>query len=188
MKFAVLAMACLAACSSLVPSTVAQLQATSPAEVDPAAIEVAILMPAGLQPQPQKAVLTLTGSRTDTGETARLDVVLAERAVTLEGVDVQPGESVFAYRLADADLAAVRAQQAVLDAWEAAAPDATQGSLSVGLGACTVGEGPTPDAAGAVYIRMAPGAPMMPLIRRAPIVALVGAAAIAGIGPCPPPQ
>lgn len=184
MKRALLVLSFLAACSSLVPATVAQLQAVSPAEVDPAAIEVAILLPAGLQPQPQTAVLSLAARRTDTGEVAALDVILAERTIALAGVEVQPDETVFAYRVAEADVARVRVQQAQINAWEAAAPEATEGSLSVGLGACRVGNGPVRDAAGAVYIRMAEGAPMMPLVRRAPIAALVGAAAMASIGPC----
>ncbi len=184
MKPTLLVLPFITACSSLVPTTVAQLQAISPAEVDPAAIEVAILLPAGLQPQPQTAVLSLAGRRTDTGEVATMDVILAERTLTLEGVEVQPGERVFAYRVAEADVARVRAQQARVNAWEAVAPEATEGSLSVGLGACSVGNGPVQDAAGAVYIRMATDAPMLPLIRRAPIARLIGAAAMESIGPC----
>lgn len=184
MKPMLLAFACLAACTSFVPATVAQLQAVSPIEVDPAAIEVAILMPAGLKPQPRSAVLSVAGRRTDTGEEAALDVILVERAITLVGVEVQPGEKVFAFRVAEEDVASLRAQQAVFNVWKAEAPGASEGSLGVALGACTVGAGPAPDAAGAVYIRMAEGAPMLPLVRRAPIASLIGAEAMASIGPC----
>jgi hypothetical protein len=188
MKFVLLALTLLAACTSLVPSTIAQLSAVSPTTMDPAALEVAVLMPAGLQPQPQTAVLSVSGTRRDTGEVAKLDFVLAERPATLDGVDIQPGETVFAYRMAEADIAPMRALQGKLDAWRIAAPGATQGSLSVGLGACTVGNGPAPDAAGAVYIRMARDVPMLPLVRRSSIAGLVGAAAMASIGPCAQPQ
>jgi hypothetical protein len=188
MKPALVALACLSACSSLVPSTIAQLASTPPAQLDPAALEVAVLMPAGLRPQPQTAVLSLAGTRTDTGQAEKLDVILTERPATLAGVDVQPGETVFAYRVPDPDIAVIRAMQARFNAGNAAAPDTMQGSISVALGACTVGTGPAPDAAGAIYIRMAPDAPMMPLVRRSSIAGLVGAAAMASIGPCAQPQ
>jgi hypothetical protein len=184
MRSLLLALPFLAACSSFVPSTVAQLSAIQPATLDPAALEVAVLLPAGLQPQPQTAVLSVSGTRVDTGEVAKLEVFLAERAVTLAGVDVQPGDRVFAYRVAEADLAPMRALQDKVNGWKATAPDATQGTLSVGFGACTEGDGPAPDAAGAVYIRMAEGAPLLPLIRRAPIAGLIGAEAMASIRPC----
>jgi hypothetical protein len=184
MKSMFLALPFLAACSSLVPTTIAQLSAIQPATMDPAALEVAVLMPIGLQPQPETAVLSVSGTRMDTGEVAKLDVVLAERAATLVGVDLLPGDTVFAYRVAEADLAALRAIQDTVNGWKSTVPGATQGTLSVGLGACTVGDGPAPDASGAVYIRMAEGAPMLPLIRRAPISGLIGAEAMASIRPC----
>jgi hypothetical protein len=184
MKPALLALALLCACTALVPSTVAQLSAIDPARMNPAALQVAVVMPAGLRPQPGSAKLIVEGNRSDTGEAARLEAVLAEHPVTLAGVALEPGDAAYLFQLAEADLAPMRALQTKLAAWDAVAPNETTGSLSVGVGACTTGGGPMAHAEAAVFIRAAEGGPMLPLIARAPVVGLIGAEAMASIGPC----
>ncbi len=188
MKTVLLPLALLSACSALVPSTMAQLAAINPAQMDPGLIAIAVVMPAGLRPQPETAVLVLAADRSDTGETALHEAVLDEREVTIEGVALQPGEVAYLYQLAPDDLAPMRAVQARILAWDATAPDATRGRLSVALGACTVGAGPAPGAEGAVFIRASDAGPMLPLIPRSSIAGLIGAAAMASIGPCNPAE
>jgi hypothetical protein len=184
MKPALLSLALLSACTALVPSTVAQLAATDPAQMDPGVIAVAVVMPAGLRPQPLSTVLVLEAVRSDTGETAIYKAALDERPVTIDGVALLPGEAAYLYQIAERDLAPMRAVQATVLAWDKAAPDATQGRLSVGLGACTVGAGPVPEAEGAVFIRLDEDGPMLPLIPRSSIAGLIGAEALASIRPC----
>jgi hypothetical protein len=174
----------LTACASLVPSTVAQLATIDPVRMDPATLSVAVVTPAGLRPQPGTAVLIIEGSRSDTGEEARMEMVLAETPITLAGFALQPGEVATMFQIAASDLAPMRALQAQLAEWKAAAPDATSGSLSVGMGACTLGAGPAPDAEGAVFIRTTADGPMLPLVPRSRIAGLIGAEAVASLTPC----
>jgi hypothetical protein len=184
MKPALLSLALLSACSTLVPSTVARLSAIDPTRIDPGALQVAVVMPAGLRPQPGTAMLIVEGTRSDTGETARLEAVLAEQPVTLAGVALEPGDAAYLFQLAADDLAPMRALQSKIVAWDTEAPDETTGSIAVGLGACTTGAGPAEGAEGAIFIRASEAGPMLPLIARTPIVALIGADAMASIGPC----
>jgi hypothetical protein len=181
---ALLSVALLSACASLVPSTVAQLAAIDPARMDPGAVNVAVVMPPGMRPQPGTAVLIVEGKRSDTGEAVRLEAVLAEQPIALAGFALQPGEAAYMFQVADADLAPLRALQAQIAAWDAAAPDATTGSIAIGVGACTEGTGPAPDAEGAVFIRATAGGPLLPLVPRSRIAGLIGAGALAGLAPC----
>jgi hypothetical protein len=143
----------LAGCASVVPSTMARLQTLSPAEADPAGLSVAVVSPEGLRPMPGSGRLILTARRTDTGVQDAVDLILMERPGDAGAFGVADGERVTYYQLADADVPRLRALQDKLAAWQAEAPDATQESLSVGVGACAEGAGPSPDAAGSVFVR-----------------------------------
>jgi hypothetical protein len=184
MKLALLSLALLSACAALVPSTLAQLSSINPATIDPGTLQVAVVMPAGLRPQPGTAILIVEGMRSDTGEADKLEAVLAEQPVTLAGVTLQPGDAAYLFQLAEADIAQMRALQRKFAAWETEAPAETTGSLSIGLGACTTGTGPAAGAEGAVFIRATEDGQMLPLIARSSIAGLVGPEAMASLTPC----
>lgn len=181
-----LPMALLAGCSSLVPSTVAMLYGTSPLEADPAAIEIALILPQGLQAKPGTARMTITSTREDTGETTGGDYVLQARPVVLADVDVPAGAHADAYRLSPQDVAAVKAMQATVRQWKAELPDEdqTKGSFAVGVAGCTKGNGPAPDATASIYIRTQDSGRFLPLLRDANLREFMGDAVFATLGPC----
>ncbi len=168
----------LSACASLVPSTAARLAALDPTTADPAQIEVALILPPGLQITPGGAVMTLSARRGD--QTLGDSFTLEPRPAP--GVDAPPGATVVGFGLAPADLARMRALQARIAAWKAEGKG--QGALSVGLGGCAVSGGPSPDGTGAVLIRLADNSPFRPLIRPTPLSQLLGPDVIAAIQPC----
>jgi hypothetical protein len=186
MRRVLLALMCwvLAGCASVVPSTMARLQTLSPAEADPAGLSVAVVSPVGLRPIPGSGRLILTARRTDTGVQDAADLILKEMAGDAGAFGAAAGERVTYYRLADADVPVMRALQDKLAAWKADAPDATEGSLSVGVGACAEEDGPSPDAAGSVFVRVRADDGWLPLIEKAPLASLIGADRFAAIGPC----
>ncbi len=189
MRCALLSSVCwvLAGCASVVPSTAARLRALSPAEADPAGLSVAVVSTAGLRPVPGSGRLILMARRTDTGVQDVADLILTEMEIDTEAAGafgVAEGERVTRYRLADADVGRMRALQGKLAAWKTEAPDATEGSLSVGVGACAEGGGPVPDAAGSVFVRVRADGGWLPLIEKAPLASLIGAETLAAIGPC----
>lgn len=168
----------LAACASVAPGTAARLAALDPVTADPAAIEVALLLPPGLQVAPGTAVLTLAASRGD----QRLSGDFRLQPRPAPGVAPPAGGSVAAFGLAPADLPRMRDLQAGIAGWRDAG--AAQGSLSVGVGGCALGSGPDPDATGAVLLRLAPDAPFRPLIRPTRLADLLGPEMLAAIAPC----
>lgn len=175
----------LAACGSLVPSTVARLSQLSPMEADPADIEVAVAFPPGLDVQAGGAVLVLTATRTDTGQTSGGRYVLDRREGVPAEVPADPGGQVAVFRVAPRDLPALSAQQALIRTWEAENDPATSGSLSVSLAGCARGEGPAPDADGAVWMRVEAGGGFLPLVRPTAIAAILDGATIAALPACP---
>jgi hypothetical protein len=142
-------------------------------------------MPAGLRAIHGTATLRLAASRTDTGAADALDLVLAETPGDPAAFGAQPQELVQYFAVAPGDVAPVRALQQRITAWKAEAPADTAGSLSVGLGGCTVDGGPAPGAEGSVYIRTEADGPFLPLIDRGSIEGLVGQDAMAAMQPCP---
>jgi hypothetical protein len=174
----------LAGCSYVPASTVARLAAIDPLAADPAQIELAVVMPAGMNPLPGTAKMTLHTEAA--GQTRDAEFALEERGLPQngpQGVPVPAGAHAKAYGLSATDVARMRALQAEI----AAGPGASEGraALGVGLGGCKQGAGPAPDAAGAVYVRLAADGSFLPLLGPAPLTAMLGAGAVAGLAPCP---
>jgi hypothetical protein len=184
MRRALLSLLLVSACSSLVPSTTAQLAQLSPLEADPAAIALAIQLPPGLVVPEGGAKMVVEATRKATGETRRGDYVLASEPGDPAQFAADPGDSVTFYRLAPDDIAPMRDLQTIVADWKTADPDGTAGSFSMGLAGCAVGQGPEPDAKGSVYIRTVANGAYLPLIQNASIKALIGPDLFAAIGPC----
>ncbi|MGL6211791.1 MAG: hypothetical protein ACRC14_18360 [Paracoccaceae bacterium] len=164
----------LMSCTTLVPSTVAQLAQTDPLTANPAAIRLAVTLPGGLSVTRGTALLTLSAKRG--AETVADDFTLVQ-------TDGSDGMQVFA--LSSADVLRMRALQSEIAQWKA--QGAGQGALGLGIGGCAVGSGPAPDARGSASIRLAADGPFLPLIRDAPLSQLIGAKALASIPPCEGP-
>ncbi|MEM8957247.1 MAG: hypothetical protein AAGC86_05460 [Pseudomonadota bacterium] len=160
MRLLLLSLGLLAGCTSLVPSTVAQLDGFSPVTADPADIALALQLPEGVGLTPAGATLFLGAERDDTGEETGLTIRLAQRS------DAELGE---VFEIAPDDRAAFRAEQARIAAWQAEAPEAVQGTLSLGVAPCRFGAGPARSARASADIRFAQGAPFRPLLREAPL-------------------
>ena len=163
----------LAGCSSLVPSTVAQLAGLSPLTADPAGFEVALDLPPGIDVVPDSALLVLAASQSETGAAFEAPFVLQRRDGPVQLWRVNPD-----------DLDELRTLQARAAEWEAEDPDASSGSLSVGLEPCRIGDGPAPDAAVSISLRVQPGGPLLPLVRNAPISDFADDATINELDPC----
>lgn len=173
----------LAGCSYVPATTVARLAALDPLAADPAQIELAVVMPPGMDPLPNTAMMTLHTEAA--GQTRDAEFALEERPLP-QGVPVPVGAHAKAYGLSAADVARMRALQAEIAAAPGAAPGASDGraALGVGLGGCKQGAGPAPDAEGAVYVRLAADGSFLPLLGPAPLTAMLGRQAVAGLAPC----
>lgn len=171
-----------AACSSLVPATLARMQAMDPLTADPAAIEVALVLPPGLAVAPGSAVLHLGAAR----EGARLaeTFALEVKPVAILGLEVPPGATASLFRLTAPDARRMREAQGRIAAWKAENPGGTHGSLSIGLGGCGIGAGPADDARASVLIRPEADSAFLPLIRDASVRQLIGPALFDAIAPC----
>ena len=162
----------LAGCASVDPVTLVRLSALDPLTADPAGFEVALALPEGLGIA--RADLRLEAVRG--GESAA-------GSYPLEEVPGAPP----VWRVRPEALARLRADQARIAAWEAEDPEATSGSLSVDIGPCRIGAGPAPEATVDISIRVAPGGPMMPLVRGGPISEAADAQTVAQLPPCAGP-
>lgn len=182
LPFLLLSLFGLAACASLVPSTLAQLQALDPLSADPAEIQVALILPPGLAVAPGSAQLTLAVTRQS--ETLNEAFALVAEPAAVSGVTAPVGATAQIFHLAEADVRRMRDAQAKAAAWETEDPDGTQGSLAVGLGGCGVGAGPSPQARASVLIRTGADRPFLPLIRDAQVRELIGPALFDAIKPC----
>ena len=169
-----------AACGRVVPSTVAQLEALSPVDTDPAILALALDLPAGQSVRPEFAALILGAKRADTGSET------SHRAALVTDADpgaltAQPGGNLIAMRIAPSDIEPLRAVQAEIRRWQAEAPDSTKGSLAIALQGCTTGDGPAKDARASVWIRLEADGSFQPLLRDAP---LARAFDLLDTGPC----
>jgi hypothetical protein len=167
--------ALLSGCASVVPGTVARLQAVDPLTADPAGIVLAIDLPEGLAVGPEGARMTLDVT---TGA-GREVLALPLRTDGAEGLPEGDG-AVIALALPEAEAARMRALQARLRG-----SDGGRVALGIGISGCTVGAGPAADARGAAWIRLAPDDPFRPLLRPVRIADLLGDGAMAGLRPCP---
>lgn len=169
----------LAGCSYVPTMTAARLAAVDPMTADPGQIELAVVLPPGMNPLPGTAKMVLHAE--GGGQVRDVEYLLVDRAVP-QGVPLPDGAHARAYRLSAADAAAMRALQAEVAGWRATGHGSA--TLGVGLGGCELGGGPAPDAEGAVYVRLAADGSFLPLLGPARLTDMLGAAAIAGLPPC----
>jgi hypothetical protein len=175
----VLACLLLSACAYVVPTTASRLAAIDPLTADPAAIEVAVILPPGLSVTPGSAKLELGATR---GAESRKGRFALTDIPATPGLTAPEGTTARIYALTDQDAERMRALQAEIAIWKDEG-DAT-GSLGLGIGGCAVGDGPAPDATGSVLIRLAEGGPFLPLVRDGRLADLLGADVLAAIQPC----
>ena len=169
----------LAACASIVPSTVARLAGFDPLAADPAALDLVVVLPPGLAVTPGSAQLNLTAQRGAEALEGRFR--LEDRPLT-EAVPLPRGATARQFALAAEDVDRMRALQARIAEWKRQG-DAS-GSLGMGLGGCAIGAGPAPDATGSVLIRVAEGGPLLPLVAEGRLADLLGPEVLAAIKPC----
>lgn len=174
-----LAALALASCSSLVPTTAAQLSRLDPLTADPGDIQLVAVLPPGLAVRPGSAVLVMSATRGQQSQSGRF--VLRDVAALPE-VAVPKGGTARVYALTEADAERMRTLQAGISKWKREGE--AKGSLSLGIGGCTVDKGPAQDAVGSVLIRLAPDQPFLPLIRDGRLSQLLGPEHMAGLGPC----
>lgn len=178
-SMATLAFAALSACSALVPSTASRLSALDPLTIDPAALELVMILPPGLVVRPGSARLELSATRGNQQESARF--VLEDRPLRGE-VAVPAGATAWGFAVAAEDVARLRATQATIAGWKS---DGTaRGSLGLGIGGCAVGDGPAMDATATVLIRTSGNGPLLPLIADGRLADLLGTDVLAAITPC----
>jgi hypothetical protein len=169
----------LSACTSVVPGTAARLSALDPLTADPAAIEVAVILPPGLAITPGTAMLQVGATRGEeslTGSFALRDRPAATGPTAPEGAVAR------VFSLTDTDAQRMRDLQTQISDWQQ--EGRAQGSLGLAVGGCAIGPGPAPDARGSVYIRLAADASFLPLIQDGRLDDLLGADVLAAIKPC----
>ncbi len=160
MRLALLALVLtLPACTSVVRSTLSELERLSPVDTDPAAMTILADLPPGLGIAEGSPVLRLAATRTDPEESAEGLFILARGQAA--GSET--------YRVAPEDLARFRALQARIRAWKAEDETGTKGQLSVSVDGCRTDAGPAPEARLSVSMQLERGGPVLPLIRPTPI-------------------
>jgi hypothetical protein len=167
------------ACASVVPTTAARLAMLDPLTADPAAIQVAVILPPGLAVKPGSATLEFGATR----GTESLNGSFALKDVpATPGVTAPLGSTARIYALTEVDAARMRRLQAQIAVWKD--EGAAKGSLGLGIGGCATGPGPAPDATGSVLIRLTEDVPFLPLIREGRLADLLGPDVLAAIQPC----
>lgn len=169
----------LAGCSAVVPSTAARLAAFDPLTVDPAGIEMMVILPPGLAASPGSARLDLSASRGT--EKLNGSFVLADLPAAA-GPDLAEGTTARRFVIASAEVPRMRALQAEIAAWKREGE--AKGALAVGIGGCATGDGPAADATGSILIRMTAGGPYLPLIANGRLADLLGPETLASLRPC----
>ncbi|MFQ6552335.1 hypothetical protein AAD018_008320 [Aestuariibius insulae] len=149
----------LSACTSVVRSTVAELETRSPVDTDPAAMTIVADLPPGLGIAEGSPTLRLSALRSDTGAQTEGVFVLARGGA--------PGAETF--RVAPADLDRFRRLQAQIKDWKAEAASETKGQLNMGVKGCRIGAGPVPSASLSIAMQLEEDGPVLPLIRPTPI-------------------
>lgn len=152
----------LQACTSVVLSTAAMLNATSPLDADPSGFEIAVTIPDGVRVPQGGATMGFEATNERLQETIKGEYALEQRATK----DAQT-----LFRIAPDDLPAVLDFQAKAREWETADPSNSSGSFSVGVTFCKVGNGPALDDTFSVSIRTKTDGVFLPLIRNAKVSA-----------------
>ena len=160
---------CLGACSTVVPSTLWQMQALDPLTANPADIALRVDLPDSVALLPQAGTLDLRAQRRDGSDIGGSFPFIAVGNVV---------------RVAPASHADLRALQAEIAAWQAADPDGTHGSLSVGIAPCLTGDDMPETDRFSVAIRLAADGPFLPLVTDAPVVDALKAQAGDGVTRC----
>lgn len=169
----------LAGCGYVPIPTAARLAALDPLQADPGQIELAVVMPGGMDPLPNSARLIVEAM--GGGQPGKTEFALVERPLSA-GVPVPDGAHAHAYRLSEADVARMRAMQAAAAAGPAGGGRGA--TLSAALGGCRRGAGPAADAEGGIYVRVVADGPFLPLLGPARLTDMLGAAALAAMPPC----
>lgn len=166
--FSGLALLALGACSYVPVATMMKMARFDPLSADPLGMVVTIEVPPGVGIEPGSERLHLTAMRSDTGEVSDEVYVLDRRGT---------GGGDIAYRIADGDIARMRDQQALVSGWESMVPDLSNGSISLSLMPCSVGDGPGPRARVSASLEVAATpdrtVSAMPLFRNAPLAKLL---------------
>ncbi len=148
------------ALSACAPIAQTSLDTWSPLETDPAVLRAAVDLPGGVGVPKDGAVLTFGAVRQDNGQAASQTFTL---------VQGQTAQGQLVFRLSDEDVAAYRTLQRQIGAWEAAAPDATDGTFSINVAACRMGDGPSDDAELSIFVDPGTGAGWVAVVEDAPI-------------------
>jgi len=142
------------ACSTVVPSTVLQLQGVDPLTADPADIALQVVLPEGV------ALPEAAGTLDLRAELRSGSVLAGQFPIKRVGSVLQ---------VADGAHDNLRALQAEIGTWKAADPDGTAGRLSVDLEPCLASDAVPNDATLSVAIRLEADGPFLPLLKDAPI-------------------
>ena len=165
-RAALLSLSLLASCTAVPLATQAALGRVDPLSADPGGFVLFLSLPPGIVLRESSGVMTLTAERADTG--ARIDGSYRLEAVSMGA------EGALAFRVAPADLDRLRADQATAAAWEAEVPELSSGSLSIRAAGCLTGAPVPDDARVSARLQIAEGGPALPLLRAAPLRALLG--------------
>ena len=144
----------LGACSTVVPSTLLQMQALDPLSADPADIALQVTLPDGVALLPEAGTLDLRAELPDGSTIGGSFPIVAVGDVL---------------RIAPATYADLRAPQTKINGWKAIDPDSTTGSLSVAIAPCLTGGEIPADTRLSVAIRLEQDGPFLPLIQDAPV-------------------
>ena len=162
--------ALLAACSHVPVSTLWALRNFDAATVDPAALRAAVRLPESFEPQRGGVTLKIGWWR-DGEEQAKHEVTFALKE-TIAPEDVAPlagekttGTRIYAFRVDQADYAAIRARQKEFLEEKARNPGKTHGSFGVGADACRRGDFPAGPLLTTTYLRTEPAGPYLTVLK-----------------------
>lgn len=170
MRLLLVAILGVAGCASLNPVTMVRLATMNPMVADPGVIAVQMVLPDGVGVAEGTAAMTISARFAETEEG------LGQRFELENTGDV--------WRIARADQDALRTLQSRVIVAEAADPDATSGSFSVGFEPCAIGDGPADYARVSIAIQLDAGGGFLPLINRARVSEMYDAADVDALGPC----
>lgn len=160
-------LACLlCACGHVPLSTALALRDLDPSTADPAAMAVAVRLPASLALQAGKTRLTLGGTREDTKETIDEIFVLRPQPPVgdVDGLpDIGDDEHLVLLAVSRQDIERLRQTQMRIRQWKAARPDGTRGRLSLSAAPCRQQVDVTGPLPVSTYIRTRSNAAFIPL-------------------------